>query len=278
MSRIAVPRWALFTMVLAFVASMAFSIGAYSSVFGSSHEDTPFYACMYAGSLSQVSTNPPANCGRGTQVTWPSYADFVALQQQLDSDVTDLWGALNQEITDREAGDAGLLALINVLTQRVSDLENENEQQAQAIQDLVNALVDEVLARETDIQALYDALFVETSARALGDTNLQTALNTEIIDRSNADTDLQNQINGLQTQINTTSSLLTDLKNTVGTIWQAVRGILSGDFSGVVTLLQDVQNELGQVGTVVNNFMNTVFTAVADWFCDGPLGFLCTDD
>src|SRR5690606_10411175 len=33
--------------------------------------DTTYYACLFAGSLSQVNTNDyPANCGRGVAVSW----------------------------------------------------------------------------------------------------------------------------------------------------------------------------------------------------------------
>ncbi|HUG16890.1 MAG TPA: hypothetical protein VMM78_17920 [Thermomicrobiales bacterium] len=36
---------------------------------GDSH-DTTFHACLFAGSLSQVGTAEPANCGRGEPISW----------------------------------------------------------------------------------------------------------------------------------------------------------------------------------------------------------------
>lgn len=50
-------------LVLAFTA-------AYSA--RSSSHGTTYYACLYAGSLSQVGTTEPANCGRGTKISWTS--------------------------------------------------------------------------------------------------------------------------------------------------------------------------------------------------------------
>lgn len=38
---------------------------------GSSHGET-YWACLFGGSLSQVGTTEPANCGRGTKISWNS--------------------------------------------------------------------------------------------------------------------------------------------------------------------------------------------------------------
>jgi hypothetical protein len=48
-------------------------------IVGASNHDETFYACLYAGSLSQVNTSAyPGNCGRGVKVSWQgSGADGV---------------------------------------------------------------------------------------------------------------------------------------------------------------------------------------------------------
>jgi hypothetical protein len=71
MARMSVPRWSVYVVVAALIASLSFSFGSLYSAFGTSH-DTTYYACLYAGSLSQVGTAPPANCGRGTMINWNS--------------------------------------------------------------------------------------------------------------------------------------------------------------------------------------------------------------
>ncbi|HUG13484.1 MAG TPA: hypothetical protein VMM78_00585 [Thermomicrobiales bacterium] len=65
-------------LVIALVAGLAFAAGSVYIASGDSHDQT-FYACLYAGSLSQVNTNaPPANCGRGANVQWDG-SEQVAL-------------------------------------------------------------------------------------------------------------------------------------------------------------------------------------------------------
>lgn len=71
MARMSVPRWSVYVVVAALIASLSFSFGSLYSAFGTSH-NTTYYACLYAGSLSQVGTTPPANCGRGSQISWNS--------------------------------------------------------------------------------------------------------------------------------------------------------------------------------------------------------------
>jgi len=71
MVRIAAPRWSLYVVAAAMIASLSFSFGSLYSAFGTSH-DTTYYACLYAGSMSQVGTTPPVNCGRGSQISWNS--------------------------------------------------------------------------------------------------------------------------------------------------------------------------------------------------------------
>jgi len=71
MARLSVPRWSVYVVVAALIASLSFSFGSLYSAFGTSH-DTTYYACLYAGSLSQVGTTAPVNCGRGEQISWSS--------------------------------------------------------------------------------------------------------------------------------------------------------------------------------------------------------------
>jgi uncharacterized protein YjbI with pentapeptide repeats len=68
MAQVSVPRWSLVAVVMALVAALAFSFGAVYSARGAGH-GTTYYACLYAGSLSQVGTTQPA-CGRGTMISW----------------------------------------------------------------------------------------------------------------------------------------------------------------------------------------------------------------
>lgn len=57
-----------------FSAIVAFALVLAGSTVYTAHGDTDdetYYACLFAGSLSQVNTSgPPANCGRGEQVQW----------------------------------------------------------------------------------------------------------------------------------------------------------------------------------------------------------------
>lgn len=66
-----VPRWSVYVVAAALIASLSFSFGSLYSAFGTSH-DTTYHACLFAGSLSQVSETPPVNCGRGTPISWHS--------------------------------------------------------------------------------------------------------------------------------------------------------------------------------------------------------------
>lgn len=70
MAQVTIPRWSLFAGVVALVAALALSLGSIYSARGDNHDQT-FYACLYAGSISQVNTAElPTNCGRGTPVQW----------------------------------------------------------------------------------------------------------------------------------------------------------------------------------------------------------------
>lgn len=74
----------------ALVALVVLLAGSAFIARASSHDET-FYACLYAGSLSQVNTNGyPANCGRGTQVSWVGSITPADIQQHIykaESDV-----------------------------------------------------------------------------------------------------------------------------------------------------------------------------------------------
>lgn len=71
MAQITVSRWTVYSLVLALVASLAFASGAVYTARGDNH-DTTYWACLYAGSLTQVGTTEPANCGRGAPISWNS--------------------------------------------------------------------------------------------------------------------------------------------------------------------------------------------------------------
>lgn len=64
----ALPRWVSTTSALALIAALLLSFSVVYIARGDSH-DQPLYACLFAGSLSQVGPNEPANCGRGSMVT-----------------------------------------------------------------------------------------------------------------------------------------------------------------------------------------------------------------
>jgi len=69
------------TVIVALVAALAFTAGSLFVASGQNGDDT-FYACLYAGSFSQINTNDyPANCGRGQPVSWEgSGADGIGFQ------------------------------------------------------------------------------------------------------------------------------------------------------------------------------------------------------
>lgn len=61
------PRWLSTALGVALIVAMTLALSAVYSARGSSH-DGELYACLFAGSLSQVGPNEPANCGRGSVV------------------------------------------------------------------------------------------------------------------------------------------------------------------------------------------------------------------
>ncbi|HUG14748.1 MAG TPA: hypothetical protein VMM78_06975 [Thermomicrobiales bacterium] len=73
------------TVIVAVVAALAFTAGSLFVASGQNGDDT-FYACLYAGSFSQINTNNyPANCGRGTPVSWEgSGADGIGFQYTVE--------------------------------------------------------------------------------------------------------------------------------------------------------------------------------------------------
>lgn len=71
MASMSVPRWSVYVVITALIASLSFSIGAVYTARGDNH-DTEYWACLFAGSLSQVGTTEPANCGRGQKISWNS--------------------------------------------------------------------------------------------------------------------------------------------------------------------------------------------------------------
>jgi hypothetical protein len=68
----AVPRNSVALILSALLVAASIMFAAVYSARGGNHDQT-FYGCLFAGSLSQVNTTaPPANCGRGQQVSWNS--------------------------------------------------------------------------------------------------------------------------------------------------------------------------------------------------------------
>lgn len=65
----ATPRWTIDTLRMALVLAVGLTIFSVYSARSDSHNQT-YHACLYAGSLSQVGTTPPANCGRGMPISW----------------------------------------------------------------------------------------------------------------------------------------------------------------------------------------------------------------
>lgn len=65
-------RWTIEVIRTVLILAIVLAVGAVYTARGDNH-DTTFYACLYAGSFSQINTNgPPTNCGRGQQVQWNS--------------------------------------------------------------------------------------------------------------------------------------------------------------------------------------------------------------
>jgi hypothetical protein len=80
MTSVTMPRWTLYIIVTSLIAALSFSVGAVYTARGDSHDQT-FYACLYAGSLSQVGTTEPANCGRGSVIQWTSFGGEIDAAQ-----------------------------------------------------------------------------------------------------------------------------------------------------------------------------------------------------
>lgn len=62
------PVTIMVTAVCLMLSTFAFTVYRASGV----NHGTTYYACLYAGSLSQVGTAPPSSCGRGQQISWNS--------------------------------------------------------------------------------------------------------------------------------------------------------------------------------------------------------------
>lgn len=65
----AITRSSFALILPSLIIAAAVSFGAIYTARGTNH-DTTYYACLYAGSLSQVGTAEPATCGRGMPINW----------------------------------------------------------------------------------------------------------------------------------------------------------------------------------------------------------------
>ncbi|HUG14693.1 MAG TPA: pentapeptide repeat-containing protein [Thermomicrobiales bacterium] len=71
------PRWIIDTIRTALILAVGLTVFSVYSARGTNHDET-YFACLYAGSLSQVNTTaPPANCGRGSQIEWTSFGGTI---------------------------------------------------------------------------------------------------------------------------------------------------------------------------------------------------------
>ena len=63
------PRWSVEVVRTLVILAIVLAVGAVYQARGDSHDT--YYACLYAGSLSQVNTTAsPVNCGRGVAISW----------------------------------------------------------------------------------------------------------------------------------------------------------------------------------------------------------------
>lgn len=70
MSRsVSLPRWSVEVLRFAAMFAIALTVATVYTARGDNH-DTVYWGCLYAGALSQVGTTEPANCGRGTAISW----------------------------------------------------------------------------------------------------------------------------------------------------------------------------------------------------------------
>jgi hypothetical protein len=102
----ALSRGSVVTLLSAMMLSMSILIGSVLVARGSNHDQT-YFACLYAGSMTQVNTTaPPANCGRGRQIQWTSAtaATPPALVVRTDSQVV-APGATDFAIAECEPGE-----------------------------------------------------------------------------------------------------------------------------------------------------------------------------
>ena len=118
-------------------------------------------------------------------------------------DISNLQGQINQEVKDREDGDADLQGQIDALV----ELEGGD------VSSLINALNQEIQDREEGDQALQNQINQEIQDRIDGDLNLQGQINQEILDRESGDAALQGQIDQNKTDISDNTNAINDLKN-----------------------------------------------------------------
>ena len=89
-------RWTIEIVRTVLILVIVLSIGAVYTARGDNHDQT-YYACLFAGSLSQVNTNaPPANCGRGIQIEWSSFGGTIDASMIADGSIP---GSVIQEGT-----------------------------------------------------------------------------------------------------------------------------------------------------------------------------------
>ena len=63
------PRWSIEVVRTVVILAIVLAVGSVYQARGDNH-DVTYWACLYSGSLSQVGTTQPANCGRGAAISW----------------------------------------------------------------------------------------------------------------------------------------------------------------------------------------------------------------
>lgn len=75
-------RGSLSIVLAALILASAILVNTFHSARGDAHDRT-YYACLFAGALTQVGTTQPANCGRGEQVQWTSATPYEGPQMNV---------------------------------------------------------------------------------------------------------------------------------------------------------------------------------------------------
>lgn len=88
--------WSIAVMVAAIALVASLFAATFHRASGETDEPT-YYACLFAGSLSQVGTTPPLSCGRGEMISWNSPPSEEPVAEPAADPLKVFWAFIDEE-------------------------------------------------------------------------------------------------------------------------------------------------------------------------------------